>query len=56
MNELINYEGDCRTAPATPSLLNIRGILGGRGYIIKREKFPKLLILPTKIIFFVFHE
>ena len=23
MNELINYEGDCRTAPATPGLLNI---------------------------------
>ena len=23
MNELINYGGDCRTAPATPGLLNI---------------------------------
>ena len=24
MNELINYGGVCRTAPATPGLLNIR--------------------------------
>ena len=23
INQLINYEGDCRTAPATPGLLNI---------------------------------
>ena len=24
MNESVNYEGDCRTAPATPGLLNIK--------------------------------
>ena len=25
MNELINYKGDCRTAPATPGLFNRQG-------------------------------
>ena len=33
MNRLINYEGVCRTAPATPGLLNTKGSIQEISYL-----------------------
>ena len=58
MNESINYGGDCRTAPATPGLLNITAShfettvkaseteIKGKAFLV----YEKLLYLQKKLI------